>query len=250
MSIVCLERPLRRMLSSLYGVATESTSRDTATGARVDTPKAPMGTKLKIAQAALETLEEEGIRRRGRTRDSQSRELQQAPIFCHFRERGEGAVGGAISSVLAGAACFCSRCPVAAIVQYGQCISMTWRGSVNNPLALKVRSSWMPPDRRRCRLRSLFGWYVALSARAPDPPCRPNRYTSGIACARRDPLRCSADPRRDRRPSVGPACLTRRALGRIVFTEWLAENSNSSGCSCANELQRHFAIPVLAARRQ
>lgn len=35
-------------------------------------------------------------------------------------------------------------------------------------------------------------------------------------------------------------------LGRIAFSEWLAENSTSIGHSYANELQRHFAIPAPA----
>lgn len=35
-------------------------------------------------------------------------------------------------------------------------------------------------------------------------------------------------------------------LGRIAFSEWLAENPRSIGRSYANELQRHFAIPAYA----
>ncbi len=35
-------------------------------------------------------------------------------------------------------------------------------------------------------------------------------------------------------------------LGRIAFSEWLAERSSSIGRSYANELQRHFAIPAAA----
>jgi uncharacterized protein YbjT (DUF2867 family) len=35
-------------------------------------------------------------------------------------------------------------------------------------------------------------------------------------------------------------------LGRIAFSEWLAEHSRSIGCSYANELQRHFASPAPA----
>lgn len=31
-------------------------------------------------------------------------------------------------------------------------------------------------------------------------------------------------------------------LGRIAFSEWLAQNNRSIGRSYANELQRHFAI--------
>jgi len=33
-------------------------------------------------------------------------------------------------------------------------------------------------------------------------------------------------------------------LGRIVFSEWLRENSTSIGRSYANEIQRHFALPA------
>lgn len=33
-------------------------------------------------------------------------------------------------------------------------------------------------------------------------------------------------------------------LGRVAFSEWLVENRTSIGCSYANELQRHFAIPA------
>ncbi len=35
-------------------------------------------------------------------------------------------------------------------------------------------------------------------------------------------------------------------LGRIAFSEWVAERSSSIGTSYANELQRHFAIPAAA----
>ncbi len=35
-------------------------------------------------------------------------------------------------------------------------------------------------------------------------------------------------------------------LGRIAFSDWLAEQSNSIGSSYANELQRHFAMPAAA----
>jgi nucleoside-diphosphate-sugar epimerase len=35
-------------------------------------------------------------------------------------------------------------------------------------------------------------------------------------------------------------------LGQIAFSDWLAENSSSIGSVYANELQRHFAIPVPA----
>jgi nucleoside-diphosphate-sugar epimerase len=38
-------------------------------------------------------------------------------------------------------------------------------------------------------------------------------------------------------------------LGRIAFSEWLAENSHSIGRSYANELQRHFAILAYAQCR-
>jgi NADH dehydrogenase len=33
-------------------------------------------------------------------------------------------------------------------------------------------------------------------------------------------------------------------LGRIAFSNWLAENSGSIGGAYANELQRHFVIPA------